>query len=303
MALAEGGIGWVPYFLEKADFVYDHHRAWTGADFGDKLPEPGVPGARADVLHRRRDRAAQPSPDRRRHHHVGVRLPALRLDVAEVARDADEVARAPPSCPTTRSTWSRGRTPAAGTSSTRSSTAPVRSAPWARCGRRRSTSTPRPASTAGSTSVTTSPSTAATRRASSSATTQQPRPRGLTAPLLHSLAPPLRPTLRPWPPGPRRSDQVGRRWTSVTVSESKTTSPRWLVRRPVVITIPAVGRLPRLALVGDLGVEAQDVAREHRVGELVRDAHHRERGVVPVGLPGAHDHQGVDRGREATRWR
>ncbi|HEY3941704.1 MAG TPA: amidohydrolase family protein [Acidimicrobiales bacterium] len=38
VALAEGGIGWVPYFLEKADFVYDHHRRWTGADFGDALP-------------------------------------------------------------------------------------------------------------------------------------------------------------------------------------------------------------------------------------------------------------------------
>jgi len=38
MALAEGGIGWVPYFLEKADFVYDHHRWWTGQDFGDQLP-------------------------------------------------------------------------------------------------------------------------------------------------------------------------------------------------------------------------------------------------------------------------
>jgi predicted TIM-barrel fold metal-dependent hydrolase len=38
MALAEGGIGWVPYFLEKADFVYDHHHRWTGQDFGDKLP-------------------------------------------------------------------------------------------------------------------------------------------------------------------------------------------------------------------------------------------------------------------------
>jgi predicted TIM-barrel fold metal-dependent hydrolase len=38
MALAEGGIGWVAYFLEKADFVYDHHRRWTGQDFGDKLP-------------------------------------------------------------------------------------------------------------------------------------------------------------------------------------------------------------------------------------------------------------------------
>ncbi|MDO9484997.1 MAG: amidohydrolase family protein [Actinomycetota bacterium] len=38
MALAEGGIGWMPYFLEKADFVYDHHHRWTGADFGGKLP-------------------------------------------------------------------------------------------------------------------------------------------------------------------------------------------------------------------------------------------------------------------------
>ena len=24
--------------MEKADFVYEHHRAWTGEDFGDKLP-------------------------------------------------------------------------------------------------------------------------------------------------------------------------------------------------------------------------------------------------------------------------
>jgi len=38
MALAEGGIGWIPYFLEKEDFVYDHHHLWTGADFGDMLP-------------------------------------------------------------------------------------------------------------------------------------------------------------------------------------------------------------------------------------------------------------------------
>ena len=38
MALAEGGIGWIPYFLEKADFVFDHHHRWTGADFGGQLP-------------------------------------------------------------------------------------------------------------------------------------------------------------------------------------------------------------------------------------------------------------------------
>ena len=136
MALAEGGIGWVPYFLEKADFVYDHHRAWTGADFGDKLPEPGVPRARADVLHRRRDRAAQPSPDRVDTITWECDYPHSDSHVADVARDRDEVARRRPSSPTTRSTWSRGRTPAAGTSSTRSSTAPARSAPWARCGRR-----------------------------------------------------------------------------------------------------------------------------------------------------------------------
>jgi hypothetical protein len=37
-ALAEGGIGWYPYWLEKADFVYQHHHRWTGQDFGDKLP-------------------------------------------------------------------------------------------------------------------------------------------------------------------------------------------------------------------------------------------------------------------------
>ncbi|MGY8804957.1 MAG: amidohydrolase family protein [bacterium] len=37
-ALSEGGIGWVPYFLERADYVYKHHKAWTHQDFGDQLP-------------------------------------------------------------------------------------------------------------------------------------------------------------------------------------------------------------------------------------------------------------------------
>ena len=38
VALSEGGIGWVPYFLERIDYVYQHHHAWTNQDFGDKLP-------------------------------------------------------------------------------------------------------------------------------------------------------------------------------------------------------------------------------------------------------------------------
>lgn len=37
-ALSEGGIGWVPYLLERIDRVYTMHRAWTHQDFGDKLP-------------------------------------------------------------------------------------------------------------------------------------------------------------------------------------------------------------------------------------------------------------------------
>ena len=37
-ALSEGGIGWVPYFLERADYVYQHHRAWTHQDFGKQKP-------------------------------------------------------------------------------------------------------------------------------------------------------------------------------------------------------------------------------------------------------------------------
>ena len=38
VALSEGGIGWIPYFLERIDYNYDRHHAWTGQDFGDQLP-------------------------------------------------------------------------------------------------------------------------------------------------------------------------------------------------------------------------------------------------------------------------
>ena len=38
IALSEGGTGWIPYFLDRADRTYEMHRAWTGQDFGDMLP-------------------------------------------------------------------------------------------------------------------------------------------------------------------------------------------------------------------------------------------------------------------------
>jgi hypothetical protein len=37
-ALSEGGIGWIPYFRERIDCTYEHHRFWTGQDMGDRSP-------------------------------------------------------------------------------------------------------------------------------------------------------------------------------------------------------------------------------------------------------------------------
>jgi len=38
VALSEGGIGWVPYFLERVDYIYRHTQHWSGMDLGGRLP-------------------------------------------------------------------------------------------------------------------------------------------------------------------------------------------------------------------------------------------------------------------------
>jgi len=38
VALSEGGIGWIPYFLDRMDWTYTRQHGWTGQDFGDELP-------------------------------------------------------------------------------------------------------------------------------------------------------------------------------------------------------------------------------------------------------------------------
>ncbi|HEX4432705.1 MAG TPA: amidohydrolase family protein [Frankiaceae bacterium] len=38
VALSEGGVGWLPYFLDKIDLVYKKQSGWTGQDYGDALP-------------------------------------------------------------------------------------------------------------------------------------------------------------------------------------------------------------------------------------------------------------------------
>jgi len=38
IALSEGGIGWIAYLLERADYVYRNHAIWTGTDLDGRLP-------------------------------------------------------------------------------------------------------------------------------------------------------------------------------------------------------------------------------------------------------------------------
>jgi predicted TIM-barrel fold metal-dependent hydrolase len=40
IALSEGSIGWVPYFMERADFTHQQHKAWTHSNtyMGDRKP-------------------------------------------------------------------------------------------------------------------------------------------------------------------------------------------------------------------------------------------------------------------------
>ncbi|MCU1363864.1 MAG: amidohydrolase 2 [Acidimicrobiaceae bacterium] len=35
VALSEGGIGWIPYFLQRAEFIQDRHSGWLGREFAE----------------------------------------------------------------------------------------------------------------------------------------------------------------------------------------------------------------------------------------------------------------------------
>ncbi len=38
IALSEGGTGWIPYFIDRLDRTYTMHSAWTGQNFGGRMP-------------------------------------------------------------------------------------------------------------------------------------------------------------------------------------------------------------------------------------------------------------------------
>ena len=120
-ALSEGGIGWIPYFLERVDYNYQRHHLWTGQDFGDRLP--------SEVFNEHvitcfiDDHFGVASRELPRHGQrvLGVRLPALRLDLADRARR--RFLKQMDGSPGTTSTGSATRTPCATSTSTPSRSA------------------------------------------------------------------------------------------------------------------------------------------------------------------------------------
>ena len=86
IALSEGGIGWIPYFLERIDYQYRQHHFWTGQDFGDRLPSEVFSERVLTCFIDDRFGVANRTLPQHGQRDVGVRLPALRLDVAVLAR-------------------------------------------------------------------------------------------------------------------------------------------------------------------------------------------------------------------------
>ena len=96
IALSEGGIGWIPYFLERIDYNYQKHHYWTGPGLRLEAAQRDLQRAHHHLLHRRRLRRGQPGVLGHGQRDLGVRLPALGHHVAQRPRAAVEVHRRPP---------------------------------------------------------------------------------------------------------------------------------------------------------------------------------------------------------------
>ena len=137
LALSEGGIGWIPYFLERCDYVYEHHHAWTHQDFGG--------GSRATCSASTCSPASSTTPRASR---CATRSGFATSAGSATTRTPTRPGRRRPKrwrarwsgFRTTRSISSRTATRCAGSSSTPSSGSAARAARWARCARRQSTS-------------------------------------------------------------------------------------------------------------------------------------------------------------------
>ena len=85
VAWSEAGIGWIPFYLDRCDRHYTNQR-WLGSRLRRQAAERHLPRALARVLRHRPVSLKVRARHRHRHHRLGVRLPALRLDLARRAR-------------------------------------------------------------------------------------------------------------------------------------------------------------------------------------------------------------------------
>ena len=85
VALSEGGIGWIPFYFDRIDRHFANQE-WLHRRLRRQAAVRGLPRAHPGLLHHRPVRPAAAGPHRHRQHRLGVRLPAHRHDVAQVAR-------------------------------------------------------------------------------------------------------------------------------------------------------------------------------------------------------------------------
>ena len=84
-AFSEGGIGWIPFYLDRSDRHYTNQK-WLRRDFGDKLPSDVFREHSLACYVTDKTSLQAAARDRDRHHRLGVRLPALGLLLARCAR-------------------------------------------------------------------------------------------------------------------------------------------------------------------------------------------------------------------------
>ena len=85
IAFSEGGIGWIPFYLDRCDRHYTNQQ-WLRRDFGGRLPSEVFREHSLACYVTDPDVAEAAPRHRHRHHRLGVRLPALRLALARRPR-------------------------------------------------------------------------------------------------------------------------------------------------------------------------------------------------------------------------
>ena len=91
-SLAEGGIGWVPYILERTDYVWERHRYYQAIDFDTRpsdLFRKHFWGCFIDDEHG----LEEPARGRNRPDNARNRLSTQRLELAELAQACQRGAR------------------------------------------------------------------------------------------------------------------------------------------------------------------------------------------------------------------